>query len=221
MAQAYRVRSRMARLIVRGLFAAIFRVRHEGSLPAHGPLLVVANHQGWADGFLLAASFPLSADVRLLGDREGTGKVWWWRAVLRGVGIVIPIERSSNSADRAAIATTLAALERGAVVVVFAEGRVSRVESSLGPFARGVGYLALRSSAPILPVWLAGTAELYLRKQLVTIAGTPRTVPREAPTKDATRTLALALHDDLARLEPSERAPDPAHKRMRWLTNLF
>jgi 1-acyl-sn-glycerol-3-phosphate acyltransferase len=221
MAQAYGVRSRVARLIVRGLFAAIFRVRHDGTLPARGPLLVVANHQGWADGFLLAASFPLTADVRLLGDREGTGKVWWWRAVLRAVGIVIPIERTGATADRAAIAATLAALERGEIVVVFAEGRVSRVESSLGPFARGVGYLALRSGAPILPVWLSGTAELYLRKELVTIAGTPRAVPKETPTKEATRILAMALHDDLAGLEPSERAPEPTHKRMRWLTDLF
>ena len=215
------MRSRIARLIVRGLFAAVFRVRHYGSLPAHGPLLVVANHQGWADGFLLASSFPLSAEVRLLGDREGTGKVWWWRAVLRAVGMVITIERASKTADRAALAATVAALERGEVVVVFAEGRVSRVESSLGPFARGVGYLALRSGAPILPVWLSGTAELYLRKELATIAGAPRPVPRGAPTKEATRTLALALHDDLANLEPSERPPEPAHKRMRWLTNLF
>ncbi|HEY8824549.1 MAG TPA: lysophospholipid acyltransferase family protein [Candidatus Limnocylindria bacterium] len=215
------MRSRIARVIVRGLFAAIFRVRHYGSLPAHGPLLVVANHQGWADGFLLAASFPLRADVRLLGDREGTGKVWWWRAVLRAVGIVIPIERASTTADRAAIAATLAALGRGAIVVVFAEGRVSRVESSLGPFARGVGYLALRSGSPILPVWLSGTAELYLRKELATIAGTPRLVPKEAPTKEATRTLARALHDDLARLEPTNQPADPPRKRMRWLTDLF
>ena len=221
MAQAYAVRPRIARLIVRGIFAALFRVRHVGTLPARGPLLVVANHQGWADGFLLAASFPLRADVRLLSDREGTGKVWWWRAVLRAVGIVIPIERASSTADRAAIAKILAALEDGAIVVVFAEGRVSRVESSLGPFARGVGYLALRSGAPILPVWLSGTAELYLRKVLTTIAGTPRVVPKDAPTKEATRTLAVALHDDLASLEPTERGPEPAHKRMRWLTNLF
>jgi 1-acyl-sn-glycerol-3-phosphate acyltransferase len=215
------MRSKIARLIVRGLLGAIFRVRHYGVLPATGPLLVVANHQGWADGFLIAASFPLSAEVRLLGDREGTTKVWWWRAVLRAVDMVITIERSSTTADRAAIAATLAALERGEVVVVFAEGRVSRVESSLGPFARGVGYLAMRSGAPILPVWLSGTAELYLRKELATIAGTPRVAPQGAPTKEATRTLALALRDDLAKLEPSERAPEPAHKRMRWLTNLF
>jgi 1-acyl-sn-glycerol-3-phosphate acyltransferase len=221
MAHAYAVRPRIARLIVRALFAGLFRVRHHGTLPARGPLLVVANHQGWADGFLLAASFPLRADVRLLGDREGTGKVWWWRAVLRAVGIVIPIERTSTTADRAAIAAILAALGRGAIVVVFAEGRVSRVESSLGPFARGVGYLALRSGSPILPVWLSGTAELYLRKELGTIAGTPRAVPKDAPTKEATRSLALALHDDLARLEPTDRAADPAHKRMRWLTDLF
>jgi hypothetical protein len=70
-------------------------------------------------------------------------------------------------------------------------------------------------------VWLSGTAELYLRKELATIAGTPRAVPRGAPTKEATLALARALHDDLARLEPSERAPEPARKRMRWLTNLF
>jgi 1-acyl-sn-glycerol-3-phosphate acyltransferase len=221
MAQAYRVRSRIARLIVRAILAALFRVRHYGTLPKRGPLLVVANHQGWADGFLLAASFPLSAEVRLLGDREGTGKVWWWRAVLRAVGMVITIERASKTADRAALAATLAALDRGDVVIVFAEGRVSRVESSLGPFARGVGYLALRSGAPILPVWLSGTAELYLRKELATIAGTPRVVPRGAPTKEATRAVAVGLHDDLARLEPSERPPEPERKRMRWLTDLF
>src|SRR5881409_1542148 len=221
MAQAYRVRSRIARLIVRGLFAAVFRVRHYGTLPGHGPLLVVANHQGWADGFLLAASFPLSAEVRLLGDREGTGKVWWWRAVLRAVGMVITIERASKTADRAALGATLAALERGEIVVVFAEGRVSRVESSLGPFARGVGYLALRSGAPILPVWLSGTAELYLGRELALIAGRPRVAAAATPTKERTSQLACVLHDDLPSLAPSWRDPEPAEKRWRWLTDIF
>jgi 1-acyl-sn-glycerol-3-phosphate acyltransferase len=213
--------ARLARLIVRALLAILFRVRVRGRLPARGPLLVVANHQGWVDGFLLASAFPIAATIRLLGDREGTMAVWWHRAVLRSVGLVIPIVRTSPGADRAAIASSLASLERGDIVVVFAEGRVSRAESSLGPFARGIGYLALRSGAPILPVWLSGTAELYLRRELTAIAGTPRAVTRDAPTKEATQTLARAVHDDLAALEPAERAPEPAHKRMRWLTDLF
>src|SRR3989475_8224245 len=195
MAHAYPMRSRVARVIVRGLLAALFRVRHYGMLPPRGPLLVVANHQGWVDGFLLAASFQLSAEVRLLGDREGTGKVWWWRAVLRAVGMVITIERTSKTADRAAIAATLAALEHGQIVVVFAEGRVSRAESALGPFERGVGYLALRSGAPLLPVWLSGTAELYLGRELALIAGRPRIVTAGTPTKERTLQLARALHD--------------------------
>src|SRR5437867_3154744 len=168
--------SRIARLIVRGLFAALFRIRRSGDLPAHGPLIVVANHQGWADGFLLAAAFPLAAPIRLLGDRDGTMGVWWHRAILRLVGLIIPIDRGAAGADRGAIKATFAALARGEIVVVFAEGRVSRAESALGPFARGVGYLALRSGAPVLPVWLSGTAELYLGRDLALIAGRPRSV---------------------------------------------
>jgi 1-acyl-sn-glycerol-3-phosphate acyltransferase len=213
--------SLVARLIVRGLFAALFRVRRDGELPARGPLLVVANHQGWADGFLLAAAFPLAARLRMLGDRNGTMSVWWHRAILRWVGLVIPIDRTGARADRAAIAATLAALERGEIVIVFAEGRVSRAESSLGPFARGVGYLALRSGVPVLPVWLSGTGELYLGRELTTVAGRPRATRREPPTKDATLRIAAALRDDLAALEPTSRPPEPARKRAVWLTDLF
>src|SRR5947207_13180140 len=98
----------IARVIVRGLFATLFRVHRMGELPKDGPLIVVANHQGWADGFLLAAAFPLAARIRMLGDRDGTMGVWWHRALLRLAGLVIPIDRRSAGADRGAIAATLA-----------------------------------------------------------------------------------------------------------------
>ena len=147
-----------ARLLIRGIFGILFHVRVEGELPKSGPLIVVANHQGWADGFLLVAAFPFAARVRFLGDRDGTMSVWWHRLLLTSLGLVIPIDRTRRSADRAALGATMDALARGEVVIVFAEGRVSHAEATLGEFARGVGYLALRSGAPVLPMWLSGRA---------------------------------------------------------------
>jgi 1-acyl-sn-glycerol-3-phosphate acyltransferase len=213
-------RSRVARLLVRILFALLFRVRTSGALPDRGPLLVVANHQGWADGFLLAAAFPLRARVRLLADRDGTLGVWWHQLVLDSLGLVIPIDRTASGADRHALTDVLEALSRNEIVVVFAEGRVSHAESALAPFARGVGYLALRAGVPVLPVWLAGTAELYLGRELEVIAGRPRPVSSAAPTKQATIDLANAMHDDLAALAPIWQEPS-GRKTLRWLTDLF
>ncbi len=49
---------RVARHAVRTLFALIFRLRLEGAPPRSGRYMLVANHQGWADAFLLIALFP-------------------------------------------------------------------------------------------------------------------------------------------------------------------
>jgi 1-acyl-sn-glycerol-3-phosphate acyltransferase len=212
--------SRISRLVVRAIFRALFRVRIEGDLPTGGPLLVVANHQGWADGFLLAAAFSLRARVRLIADRDGTLGVWWHRVVLNSIGLVIPIDRKAAGADRAALTATIDALRRGEIVVIFAEGQVSHAEASLAPFARGVGYLALRSGAPVLPIWIAGTAELYLRRELRLVVGRARVIGEGRATKEATLALATAIHDDLASLAPTWVEPS-GPKPLRWLTNLF
>ncbi|MGH2499411.1 MAG: hypothetical protein ACRDF0_04890 [Candidatus Limnocylindria bacterium] len=42
-----------------------------------------------------------------------------------------------------------------------------RAEGRLPPFQRGFGYLALKSGAPIVPVWLRRTTEPYLGCELV------------------------------------------------------
>ena len=211
----------VAKLVVRVILGALFDVRVDSGLPARGPLIVVANHQGWADGFLIAAAFPLAAPVRFLGDRDGTMSSWWHRALLESLDLVIPIDRSRQGADRAAIARTLAALERGEIVVVFAEGRVSHTESALSEFARGVGYLALRSGAPVLPVWLGGTAELYLRRPLHVQVGAQRAIERGTPSKEATVALSRTLHQDLAKLSRPWQEPERQTKRWRWLTDVF
>jgi len=88
------------------------------------------------------------------------------------------------------------------------------------PFRRGVGYLALRAGVPVVPVWLSGTAELYLGRELAVTVGQPREVVGK-PTKEATLAVARTLHADVAALAPREGPRAPARKRWVWLTNLF
>jgi 1-acyl-sn-glycerol-3-phosphate acyltransferase len=123
--------------------------------------------------------------------------------------------------DPTALTATLASLANDEVIVIFAEGRVSHTEAALAPFARGVGYLALASGASVVPVWLAGTAELYLGRPLAVTVGEPRSVARCAPAKQRTLEVARTVHDDLARVARPWSEPAIAHKRWRWLTNLF
>jgi len=106
------LRQRIARAAIRALFRILFRPRLVGAPPRDGPYLMVANHQGWADGFLLSAFLPAEPRVVFLGDRDGTMGIWWHRAILRTMGLVIPIDWTTRS-DRSAIDAALASLAEG------------------------------------------------------------------------------------------------------------
>ena len=107
------------------------------------------------------------------------------------------------------------------------------------PFGSGLAYFALRSGAPIVPIVLGGTDELYRGRRFrvdilepVTwqdLAGSPAGSPPPEPWSSAERRLAhritAALHE---RTAPAvERAhlatlPRPGtRKRWRWLTTAW
>lgn len=235
---------RIARAAVRAALRLLFRIRLQGSPPAEGPYLLIANHQGWVDAFLLLALFPAEPRIHFIADRSATMTIWWKRLLLRSLGVVVPVARDGGS-ERSAIATALRLLEEGAVVAVFPEGRVSRVEletcpacldrgrdvhvdherqehrRDLAPFERGIGYLALKARVPVLPVWLRGTAELYVGRELIARVGELAPPPAVPPTKEATQKVAAALHDELSRIALPLSGPIGAKKRWRWLTHLF
>jgi 1-acyl-sn-glycerol-3-phosphate acyltransferase len=234
---------RIARLLLRAILSVLFRVRLEGAPPQSGPYLLIANHQGWVDAFLLIGLFPAEPRIHFIADRTATMTVWWKRTLLRSLGVVVAVARDGSS-ERGAVEATLGLLRSGGVVALFPEGRVSRAElgvcpecaklgrdlrqdahgghppRELAPFARGVGYLALKAGVPILPVWLQGTAELYLGRELSARVGPLVARPTVPLTKPNTEAIAAALYSHVARLaQPWSEPTGP--RRLRWLTHLF
>jgi 1-acyl-sn-glycerol-3-phosphate acyltransferase len=107
------------------------------------------------------------------------------------------------------------------VLVYFPEGMPAHDEERVDPFRRGVGYLALQARVPVVPVWMRGTAELYLGREVTAKVGTPVNVPELEPTKENTERVARLLRDEVLKLAEPWVEPGVAHKRLRWLTHLF
>lgn len=164
------------------------QARGQEHVPLEGPLVVAANHVSMLDPFALAVAIPRS--LRYLGKDE----LWRIRPLvpfLEGVG-AIPVARGRS--DVAAVASALAALERGEAVGIFPEGGVRRH----GPWRRGAARMAIATGSPLLPVRLLGTAEALSPgrlglPRLAALIGEPIAVPRAEPTPEAARELTDRL----------------------------
>jgi len=131
-----------------------FSAQGAGELPAAGPAIVVANHPSDVDPILLGVSFPRTlhfmADV--VQFRRG-----FVGPVIRRLA-AFPIDKGSP--DRRSLETALALLRRGEVVALFPEGDLYR-QAEPEPFGPGIGFLAARSEAPVIPVCLTGAERIW------------------------------------------------------------
>lgn len=143
----YTITALAARLVFRSAFR--LKVVSPERIPSRGPLVVVANHESFVDGFVLMSIFTerhltfLSASY--LFERPAIG------LFLRGIG-ALPVEE--QRANVSSLKTAIAILERGGTLAVFPGGGIARDE-----IFGGAAYLALKASAPILPLHIAGTKE--------------------------------------------------------------
>jgi 1-acyl-sn-glycerol-3-phosphate acyltransferase len=136
------------------------RLRVEGRehIPARGPLIVVSNHTAGLDPLLIQAGMR-DLEIRWMMARDmmipELAQLWEW---LR----IIPVARSRPGAggrgDAASAREAMRHLKRGGVLGVFPEGGIERPPGIIRPFAPGVGLLALKTGAPVLPVAISGPA---------------------------------------------------------------
>lgn len=233
---------RVIRLVVRFLAFGVFRFRIATSgqehVPTGGYLLVAAAHRGWMDPFVVMHAVPAEPRCWILGSGPSTFTAAWREWLIRRVGGLLPVWRGGVGVDQH-VAAARAVLASGAVFVQMPEGTISGPPGRLGAMRPGWAIIALRTDAPILPVAMAGTEELYLGRRMASRVLPPTTVrdlggwsadaPFPAPGTRAELDAARHLTDRLAeRLGPVVEALHPMtvdppdhprrlRRRLTWL----
>jgi 1-acyl-sn-glycerol-3-phosphate acyltransferase len=142
----YRLTYHTVRVLLRLCFG--FRIEGAAHIPP-GPALIVANHPSALDPLVLAAALPRRGLFVAAAEFLTMPLVGW---AMRAYG-VIPVHR--GQVDLSVVKEAIRALEAGALVAIFPEGRIS---PEGGVVKAGAGVLAARAAVPTVPAAILGTA---------------------------------------------------------------
>ncbi|MGO8683019.1 MAG: lysophospholipid acyltransferase family protein [Thermoleophilia bacterium] len=120
------------------------------NVPLTGPVIVAISHKSDLD--------PIFAGISLRRQMRFMAKIELFAVPLLGRLIkalgAFPVDRGAG--DRSALETSLQILASGEPLLMFPEGHRYRDEA-LHPFLPGVGMIAMRSGAVVIPAALTGT----------------------------------------------------------------
>ena len=144
--------------LVAPLFRKLFKIKAYNAevLKRPGPLIVAPNHRSYIDPPLINAVSP--EPLVFLAKKElfeGKFKNWLFRNMN-----AIPVDRSK--ADLDALNEALERLREGCKVCIFPEGRRAPENGFLKP-KPGVGYLAVKSGVPVVPVYIHNSTDILSR----------------------------------------------------------
>lgn len=168
----------LARMVLFGVFRFKISTSGRERLPAAGGyLLVAAIHRGWMDPFLIIHAQPLEPRVWFLGSGPSAFSARWREWLLHRLGGMLPVWRGGVGVDQH-VESARAVLRNGGVFVLVPEGGVSGPPDAPATFRVGSALIALRTGAPIVPLAMAGSQELYLGKRMATRI-LPQTMARD------------------------------------------
>jgi len=195
---------RLIRFVVRIIVAIILDVHVVGqqNVPETGQLIVASNHLSWIDIPLIPA-FLKRRVVYMAKEEAFQGKVGW---LVRFFG-AFPVRR--GEADRQSLRTAGEQLKAGHILGIFPEGTRSKIHK-LGQAHAGMGMIALRSGAPVLPVAIYGTENSFkkFRPRITIIFGEPMILtPRgkKITREDIDQSTEQVMHRISSMLPPEYR----------------
>lgn len=149
-----------ARILMAGI-ACPLRVTGLARLTPGAPYVFAANHSSMLDIPVLHAVLP--RNMRFLAKEELFHVFLFGRAISRAG--YVPIERGVPRQALASLAKAAERIAAGTSVAVFPEGTRGE-EGRMLPFKAGALLLAIRAGCPVVPVYLAGTAQALPPKTL-------------------------------------------------------
>ena len=124
-------------------FILHIRVPSSSPLPERGPVILVCDHTSVNDGMILMATAGRPICFFIARERYRHPLLHWVYRLFE----FIPVSRGTQ--DVGAVRTSLRALHAGKVVGIFPQGGIDEHRNEEGH--SGVGYLAVKSGAPVVP----------------------------------------------------------------------
>ena len=150
---------RLAKALAWVLFHTVFPVTLHNTehLSLSGPYILICNHLSGLDPICVAHAVK-KEEISFLGKKEllqGRFAGWFLRALH-----VIPVDR--HNFDMAAMRACTQALREGRVLGIFPEGTRFK-KGNMEELETGVALLALRSSVPVVPMYIHGKLHPFRR----------------------------------------------------------
>lgn len=147
-----------SRLLCLGIAKAFHRLHVEGEeqVPWTGPAILAANHVSFIDPIIVGVS--VRRPVHFMAKEE----LFRFRPFGRFLRALQAFPVNRRRLDLQAMNQAISLLEQGQIVVIFPEG--TRGDGMhLGAAKPGIGLIAARSGAPVIPVFHRGTERVLPR----------------------------------------------------------
>lgn len=201
-------------VLFRVVLGVFFRVEVTGreNIPDEG-CLVVSNHLSWTDTIFIMYTLPRKPRLHTMANESTIFNTPLKRWLMPRLA-VFPIRRNRGMLDERAVNQVYDLLNAGERVLIFPEGAYGR-DGQLRPLKDGVGYFALNSGKPLLPILLAGTGHLRPFSKVSVKIGKPF-IPEAPLMWGAKQRVQAAVDSVLQAFGRLGNRAEPGRRRWPW-----